>query len=440
VMLAVPIATFFLDDADTGPLGLAGIFVDAVPLVAGSATSGPLNVLPWLVQAWFCGVFLFSLRLAGGVLLLERTRRGPSTSPGAEVLALCRALQQQLGLSRTIRYLECDWLQAPAVMGWLRPVILLPITALTGFSQEQLGAVIAHELAHIRRHDAFVNLFQILAETLLFYHPAVWWLNRRIRATREICCDEIAVSLSGNRIAYARALTLMEEWKRAPVLAMAANHGLLSERVFLVLGRESADHGSRFLKLAGGLVLLGTALAAGNAALSISDPVVPAPIHFTELSLPAPQTRAMPQAPARVTKLSAVRHARARGRPRTEVRNQNPPPLPPPAEAKPSSDVAQTDSPLFQIRAPNPPVLIITPPSQTLASSSDPDPLVCRLPQQLPGSRLYGPRTCLTKSLWVQLRTRDEDISPDGGKLLQSASSDSGSIPDVRIWQGAKAQ
>ena len=126
-------------------------------------------------------------------------------------------LQDRLGLTRAIRYLECGWLQAPAVIGWLRPIVLLPVTALTGLSEDQLRAVIAHELAHIRRLDALVNLFQILVETLLFYHPAMWWLNRRIRAERELCCDEIAVSLTGDRLEYARALTMMAEWERPPL-------------------------------------------------------------------------------------------------------------------------------------------------------------------------------------------------------------------------------
>ena len=80
------------------------------------------------------------------------------------------------------------------VVGWLRPVILLPASALTGLAPSQLEAVIAHELAHIRRHDYLVNLFQTTVETLLFYHPASWWISRQIRAEREHCCDDVAVS------------------------------------------------------------------------------------------------------------------------------------------------------------------------------------------------------------------------------------------------------
>ncbi len=231
------------------------------------------NILPWLVGAWLCGVALFSLRFAGGLLLLEHNRRRQSSVPGPRILALCHELQRQLGLNRAIRYLECGWLQAPGVIGWIRPIVLLPVSALTGLSEAQLRAVIAHELAHIRRHDIFVNLLQILVETLLFYHPAIWWLNRRIRAERELCCDEIAVSLTGNRLEYAKALTLMEGWEQAPVLAMAANRGPLSQRIFHILGKKPFGAGQRILGLTGSVLFLAAALGAANALFGIAYPI-----------------------------------------------------------------------------------------------------------------------------------------------------------------------
>ena len=181
------------------------------------------------MEAWACGVALLGLRFAGNLLLLEW--HGQGYDPAPHLLTLCREVQQRLGIHRAVRYLECGWLSAPAGFGALRPAILLPVVALTGLSEEQLRAVIAHELAHIRRWDFAVNLFQVAVEALLFYHPAVWWLNARIRAEREICCDEIAVSACGNPLAYARALTLLAEWRNAPAMAMAINRGLLTGRI-----------------------------------------------------------------------------------------------------------------------------------------------------------------------------------------------------------------
>ena len=244
------------------------------------------NILPWLVGAWLCGVALFSLRFAGGLLLLEHKRSRHFGAPSPRILEICQDLQRQLGLNRAIRYLECGWLQAPAAIGWIRPIVLLPVFALTGLSEVQLRAVIAHELAHIRRLDSLVNLLQILIETLLFYHPAIWWLNKRIRAERELCCDEIAVSLTGNRLEYAKALTLMADWERPPALAMAANRGPLSERIFHILGKKPFG-GRRLLGLTGSILFLAAALGAANALFAIAYPI-PA-LHHAKANLkPAP--------------------------------------------------------------------------------------------------------------------------------------------------------
>jgi hypothetical protein len=175
-----------------------------------------------------------------------------------------------MGLDRVIRYCECHRLDAPAVLGWFRPVVLLPVKALTGLTEEQIEAVIAHELAHIRRFDCFVNLFQIAAETLLFYHPAVWWVSQRIRAERENCCDDEAIAICGNAANYARALTLMEEWRTAPALMMAANRSPLAERVVRLLGLSGATGRTRMAGLGVSFVCLAGALLAGNAFLAVA--------------------------------------------------------------------------------------------------------------------------------------------------------------------------
>ena len=301
VMLAAPVATLLALLKSETPVqrflpAIPGIPVAALSAASQSVRAAPVdapfmtqargaagaseifaqpsqNLLPWLVGAWLLGVTLFGLRFAGGFLLLAHRRRHQSALPGARIVALCRDLERQLGITRAIRYLECGWLEAPAVIGWFRPVILLPVCALSGLNQDQLRAIIAHELAHIRRLDAFVNLFQILVETLLFYHPAMWWLNRRIRAERELCCDEIAVSLTGDRLEYASALALMAEWKAAPMLAMAANRGSLPRRILHVLGRKPVHAGQRMLGLAGGLVFLAATLGAAHALLGIAAPI-----------------------------------------------------------------------------------------------------------------------------------------------------------------------
>ena len=101
--------------------------------------------------------------------------------------------------------------RVPTIVGCLRPVILLPASVVTGLPASHLDAVLAHELAHVRRHDYLVNVLQSLVETLLFYHPAVWWCSRQIRIEREHCCDDLVVEACGDRVVYAHALAQLEE-------------------------------------------------------------------------------------------------------------------------------------------------------------------------------------------------------------------------------------
>jgi beta-lactamase regulating signal transducer with metallopeptidase domain len=133
--------------------------------------------------------------------------------------------------------LESSLVDAPTVIGFLKPVILLPTSALTGLSMQQLELLLAHELAHIRRHDYLVNILQSVIETLLFYHPAVWWVSHRIRVEREHCCDDVAVRVSGNAVVYAKALATLETLRHEPQLALAANGGQLVKRIKRVLGK-----------------------------------------------------------------------------------------------------------------------------------------------------------------------------------------------------------
>ena len=213
----------------------------AVPfLPAKGVPSIPTN---WIACAWLLGVAAMSLYSMLGWARVQRLRRHFLQPVD---FACLDTLQRRLGISRAVRLYTSALAQAPVVIGWLRPVILLPVTALTGLSESQLRAILAHELAHIRRHDYLVNLLQTAIETLLFYHPAVWWVGKQIRQQREHCCDDIAVALTGDPVAYAAALADMEEIRaRIPQPALAANGGELLPRIRRLLGEP--DHPSRSL-------------------------------------------------------------------------------------------------------------------------------------------------------------------------------------------------
>ena len=167
-------------------------------------------LLPWIVAFWLAGVVILAARLLGGWLHLRNVVRSGNTPASRIYDALVRQLRQRLRVSRPVRIIESAFVHAPAVIGWLRPVLLIPASMSGGLTVVQLETILAHELAHIRRHDYAVNLFQSVLETLLFYHPAVWWVSRQIREEREHCCDDLAVATSGDARLYASALLQLE--------------------------------------------------------------------------------------------------------------------------------------------------------------------------------------------------------------------------------------
>jgi len=264
LMLSAPIATFVTLASQTGETNnpqstrlvhsiSTSVMITTPAAEQAASSSAGTNITRWLVEGWLIGVVALSLRSAGGLLLLGRLRRQSARAVSVPLKDACLTLQRRMGLRRLIEYCESHQVDAPAVIGWLRPVVLLPFTAMTGLSREQLEAVIAHELAHIKRMDAVVNLFQMFVETVLFYHPAVWWVSRRIRVEREHCCDDMAVAICGDRLEYARALTLMEGWRAMPRMALAANGGSLTARVKRLLGMETFQS-TRAVGFAVGLV------------------------------------------------------------------------------------------------------------------------------------------------------------------------------------------
>lgn len=181
---------------------------------------------PLLALCWTLGVLVLSLRHFGGHLALQRLRSVGSTACCAAWCERAAALAGKFGIRGSVALRVSSRIESPFTFGVWRACILLPATAFTGLSVAQLEALLAHELAHIRRHDYLVNLFQICVETLLFYNPLVWWLSARVRAAREQCCDDMAVQVLGDRILYARALVSLAEWRASlPHPALGATGG-----------------------------------------------------------------------------------------------------------------------------------------------------------------------------------------------------------------------
>ncbi len=214
--------------------------------------------LPTIVLGWSIGVLMFAVRPVWSLITIRRLRRQGISAVPENVSALLASTAKRLGVSCAIEVWQSAVVQVPIVAGYLKPVILLPVSVVSGLPASQLEAILAHELAHIRRHDYLVNLLQTLVETICFYHPAVWWLSYQIRCEREHCCDDIAVRALGSPLHYSRALLALEEMRVVQTpLAVGAGGGSLLTRVRRLLPSETR-HGSQ---TPGGIAVVGSLLA-----------------------------------------------------------------------------------------------------------------------------------------------------------------------------------
>jgi beta-lactamase regulating signal transducer with metallopeptidase domain len=321
LMLAAPVFTFAVlrqpaPESQPTPAGALTEIrggLERMQSVAAALGAQPLPALPsvkstdWLsyaVLAWVAGVYMFTLRSLGAWMLLMRLRRQRVEPIAGSLLDTCFALQARLGVTRSVRFVCSKALDVPAVLGWLRPVVVLPLSMLAGLTPWQIEALVAHELAHIKRWDAFVNLFQVATETLLFYHPAIWWVNRVIRSEREHCCDDIAVSACGNAPGYARALALLEEARIGSGLAMAANGGELTARIGRLLGVKKATRtmSAPSVAMLTAMIMVGALMGRSASTQVVGDlpepaappPPVEAPPPVTLQTAPAPMIRVAP--------------------------------------------------------------------------------------------------------------------------------------------------
>jgi hypothetical protein len=219
--------------------------------------------MPWIVRAWGAGVLLLSLRLLGGWIWVQRLARSALVPAPAEWMEALDAIRARLGIRRRVALFLSPRVSGPALVGWLRPVVLMPLSASSGLTPRQVELLLLHELVHVRRWDYLVNLVQRLAETVLFYHPGVWWVSARIREEREHCCDDAVVARSGVRD-YVLALLALED-ARVPRLALGAGGASLVGRVRrLVDPRASGGTGPTPAGVAG-LALLGICVALAGA-------------------------------------------------------------------------------------------------------------------------------------------------------------------------------
>lgn len=247
-----------------GPSGgeLGKALLPSGGLGASMALVGVLS--PWLALGWIAGALLMGIRLGGAMVRVDRVLRRGATAAPALLEARVRVLARRMGLNPPVRLLLREGIGSPAAFGWIRPVILLPAAALAQIPPEALEAVIAHELAHLVRRDYLANLVQSFLESLLFFHPAVWWLSRRVRELREHACDDLAVRLTGDPLPLAEGLHAFERLRHrlqsVPHPALAAAKGPVMSRITRLLMPSATPVPSWRIPLA--LLIAGSLLGA----------------------------------------------------------------------------------------------------------------------------------------------------------------------------------
>jgi D-alanyl-D-alanine endopeptidase (penicillin-binding protein 7) len=214
--------------------GATARFAGGVAAAAAHADFGALGwlqtKLAWIVMAWAACTAALALRMGLGLWWIGRLANTQAGS--AQWQARLSAMALQFGVTRAVRLRVVDHLASPITAGWWRPVVLVPASLMTGMPPDLLEALLAHEMGHVKRFDYLVNLGQNVVETLLFYHPAVWWISGRIRAEREQIADDMAANHLGEPRRLALALSELERIQFSTHhLAQAANGGDLMSRI-----------------------------------------------------------------------------------------------------------------------------------------------------------------------------------------------------------------
>lgn len=276
LMAAAPFATFvfYQGTGRTTERALTMLSIAVAETGRSAPAVGVQFWAQWIVLGWFAGVGACLTRLAAAWQFSRRLVRSATESVPDAVVQMFQSIVRQLNIGKRTRILMSVNVPMPAVIGWLRPVVLLPVCAVTSLTEDQLRAVLAHELAHIRRHDFLINTLQRFVESILFYHPAVWWLSARTRRERENCCDDLAIQTCGDVLSYAEALIALERSRplSEPALVLGATGGPLTQRIRRLLGHDTTNLDWQSAAIALGFVVV--SIAAG---MWQASPLVAAP-------------------------------------------------------------------------------------------------------------------------------------------------------------------
>lgn len=193
---------------------------------------------PVIFGLWFLGVFIFLLKMIGGLFYINRLKYKFTTRLNNDILTVIEKFSNELKLKHKVDAVQSAIANTAMVIGYLKPIILFPASLISGLSQKEIEAIIAHELAHIKRNDYLLNIIQSIIETIFFYHPAVWIISKNIRDERETSCDELALNLTNDKVNYLKAITASQQLninsKSTLEVAFSGKRGSLLKRAIKI--------------------------------------------------------------------------------------------------------------------------------------------------------------------------------------------------------------
>ncbi|PKQ61262.1 hypothetical protein BZG02_16650 [Labilibaculum filiforme] len=233
------------------------------------------NIFPYLVQIWVIGMLFLSINLILKYIYSLKLKNHLSYPLRSEYNTITESLMVKFNLKQTILFKESGLLEIPSVIGYFKPIVLIPVSMLSGIPKNQLEIIIAHELAHIRRHDYLLQFIQEIFELIFFYHPVVWWLSSVVNTEREHICDDLAVKVCGESLTLIKALNNMEAIRKKQyemVLSFSGKKGKVLNRIKRILRPKNSNTPRKerfvlsgvFTLLFAGLFLISNFAISGN--------------------------------------------------------------------------------------------------------------------------------------------------------------------------------
>lgn len=258
LLMALITFALYYTSSQTGKANYSeAFFISVMP----SSNANALNVssiaafidkyLMAIVNAWIIGSLLFFLKFSAAYIYLKKLVK-KATSVDKPILKQLKRIKSKFNIHRNINIKESIAISTPMVIGYIKPVVLFPLGMINSLTTDEVNAILAHELAHIKRHDYLINLFQMILEVVFYYNPGIWYISSKVRMERENCCDDMAVSYTKNQITYARTLVKLQEMKMKniePAMAFAGGKNSFSKRVLRLLnnGKTSPAYKDKVL-------------------------------------------------------------------------------------------------------------------------------------------------------------------------------------------------